>query len=208
MELTLALGVQQPDAGLLEAHAGDQRLAVRGQRGALLLGRARCHLLGLTIGVPLPPDVKGAASIRREKHRSAVGRPCGGRALSVEWSHGVAGRRAIEGHQPARHPAATVHFSQQQRLAVGRTRRAMDHAAFASWKIDVSQVASTLGRRHDSHVNAGHDCGVHQPLVVEPDESRCVRQQRLRGAAKHGHLPRIPSESRHDRGVDDSRAIR
>ena len=191
-------------ACLLQAHARDQVLAVGGHGGPLLFGRPERDLLGRAIGIPLPPDVKAAAGVRREVHPAAVRRPRRGRALGFLRADGASRRRSIEGHQPARKPSASVHLDDEQRLPIGRTHGAMRHAAVPSRKIDVPGSDPALGRGHNPHVNARHDRGIEDVLIVQPHESRRIRKKWLRGSAKHGHLPRVPFEPWHHGRIDDA----
>src|SRR5438477_7417141 len=85
----------------------------------------------------------------------------------------------------------------------------MRHAALTLWEVDGSRSGATLRRRHDSHVDAAaHDLGIQEALIIEPDKAGSIWKKRLRSAAEYRHLPRVPFEPGHERGVDNPRAVR
>src|SRR5262245_1967139 len=85
----------------------------------------------------------------------------------------------------------------------------MRHAGFKPREVDRTRSGATLGRRHDSHVDAAaNDLGIQETLIVEPDKAGRIWKKGLRRAAEYRHLPRVPFDPGHDGSVDNPRAVR
>jgi hypothetical protein len=118
-----------------------------------------------SVGVALPPQMK-AIRLDAEKQPLPVSGPGAGKTWMVRRAHHSRTACALEGnHTAGSEDASTIHLDNEDRSAIRRKIRMMDHAAFARREVNIAAVSSGFVRGDQDQMLAIAHLGKQQALA-------------------------------------------